>query len=171
MLNIELLSPDEWLTLRAIRLSALRDSPESFLSTYSTEEPRGETWWRAEFTRGDWHVGFQAGRAISLLGVTRETGAPHDECYLEFLWVSPEYRRSNVATDMLTTILDQLKKAGVRIAFLWVLDGNDVAVQLYKKIGFVSTNHIQPLKAHPGRSEEQMRIDLNGAWPRPTGKA
>jgi ribosomal protein S18 acetylase RimI-like enzyme len=161
MLDIKLLGPDEWLTLRDIRLSALRDSPRSFLSTYDLEEAYDGTRWQAEFTRGDWHVGVQAGEAIGLLGVTREPDTPPDQCYLEFLWVSPEYRRSNVATRMLTTVLDRLKKGGVRTAFLWVLDGNDAAVRLYKKIGFVSTNYIQPLLAHPGRSEERMQIDLN----------
>jgi hypothetical protein len=34
---------------------------------------------------------------------------------------------------MLNAVLDQLRAAGVRTAFLWVLDGNDVAVHLYKQ--------------------------------------
>jgi len=54
----------------------------------------------------------------------------------------------------------RLQAAGVRTAFLWVPDGNDAAVHLYERVGFVSTNHRQPLPAHPGRSEERMQLKL-----------
>ncbi len=168
MLDIKLLGPDEWPTLRDVRLSALLDSPRSFLSQHDLERAYDETRWRVEFTRGDWYVGLREGQTISLLAVTRERDAPPHQCYLEFLWVSPEYRRSNVATRMLRAILDQLKKDGNRTAFLWVLDGNDSAVRLYEKIGFVTTNLIQPLPEQPDRSEEQMRIDLISWWPEKT---
>jgi ribosomal protein S18 acetylase RimI-like enzyme len=61
---------------------------------------------------------------------------------------------------MLTIILDRLQTSGVRTVFLWVLDGNDTAIRLYKRVGFVSTNHRQPLSADPERSEERMQLDL-----------
>jgi ribosomal protein S18 acetylase RimI-like enzyme len=74
--------------------------------------------------------------------------------------VSPEFRRSGVASLMITGTLDELKTAGVRTAFLWVLDGNNAAVRLYKRLGFVSTDFSQPLADFPGRSEERMELDL-----------
>ena len=168
MLDIRLLGPDEWPTLRDVRLSALRDSPHSFLSQHDLEDAYDQTRWRAEFTRGDWYVGIREGEAISLLAVTRERGTPRHQCYLEFLWVSPECRRSSVATRMLQTILERLKKDGIRTAFLWVLDGNDTAVRLYEKIGFAKTNFIQPIPDLPERTEERMRIELDDWWPEKT---
>ena len=69
---------------------------------------------------------------------------------------------------MLQTILERLKKDGIRTAFLWVLDGNDTAVRLYEKIGFAKTNFIQPIPDLPERTEERMRIELDDWWPEKT---
>jgi len=159
--DIKPLGHDEWQTLRGIRLSALQESPHAFLSTYEKEKSYSEDQWRAEFIRGDWHVSVLGGRPVGLLGATREPDMPAHECYLEYLWVSPECRRTGVAHGMLTTVIGLLRGSGVRTVFLWVLDGNDAAVRLYKRVGFVSNNHRQPLAAHPGRSEERMHLDLD----------
>ena len=61
---------------------------------------------------------------------------------------------------MLTVVIERLRVAGVRTVFLWVLDGNDAALHLYQGMGFVSTNHRQPLPEQPARSEERMRLEL-----------
>ncbi len=160
MPDITLLARHEWLRLRDVRLSALRESPHAFLSTYEQEMAFSEDRWRAELARGDWNVGVREGKLVSLLGVTREPGAPADECFLEYLWVSPECRRCGVASRMLAVVLGRLRSAGMRTAFLWVLDGNDAALKFYERAGFVSTHHRQPLAARPGLSEERMRLDL-----------
>ena len=68
--------------LRDIRLSALAESPHAFLATYEREKAYSEDQWRAEFTRGDWIVGFLDGRPAGLLGVTQDPHTPADACYL-----------------------------------------------------------------------------------------
>lgn len=160
MPQIKLLHPDEWTELRDIRLSALQESPCSFLSTYELEKDYGEERWRAEFTRGDWNIGTIEGRPASLLGATREPDMPHHECYLESLWVSPAYRRRGVALKMVTTVIERLQTYGVRTAFLWVIDGNEIAMTLYKQLGFVSSNYRELLDAHSGRGEERLHLNL-----------
>jgi RimJ/RimL family protein N-acetyltransferase len=144
--------------LRDIRLAALSESPHVFLSTYERERVYEDRHWRAEFGRGDWNIGFYEGVPISLLGVTRDDETPVDACYLEYLWVAPGHRRRGVALRMIKVILDRLSEAGVRTVFLWVLDGNDVAIQVYERAGFFRTNHSQP--ARPGRTEERLQLDL-----------
>jgi ribosomal protein S18 acetylase RimI-like enzyme len=161
MPDIKSLSSDEWLTLRDIRLSALRDSPDVFLSTHAVEVTFTEDKWRAEFNRGSWNVGYADGQPVSLIGITREPDTPMDQCYLEYIWVAPPFRHQGVAFAMLNEVLDQLKKSGVRTVFLWVLDGNDVAMRLYQRVGFTRNNHWQPLAARPGRSEERLRLELS----------
>jgi ribosomal protein S18 acetylase RimI-like enzyme len=158
---MRLLVPDEWFILRDIRLSALSESPHAFLSTYERERVYGEGQWRAEFTRGDWNVGFMEGRPASLLGVTREDNTPAGACYLEYLWVAPECRRRHVALDMIVGVLDGLRARGVRTAFLWVLDGNEVAMSVYRRAGFMTTNQRQLLVARPGRTEERLYLNLD----------
>lgn len=160
MSDIKLLVPDEWPMLREIRLTALKESPEAFLAQYDDEREFDEPRWRSEFDRGEWYLGFRLRRAVSLLGCTRESKTPPSECYLEYLWVSPESRHEGVAFHLLTTVIDRLRRSGVRRAFLWVLDGNETAVRLYRRVGFISSNHRQPLAARPGRTEELMQLDL-----------
>ncbi len=158
MPHIKLLVPDEWRVLRDMRLAALRESPHSFLSTYEKEKAFDEPKWRAEFGRGDWAVSVHDGEPAGIVGCTRESGTPIHECYLEYIWVAPRWRNRGVARYMLTAVLDRLRKSGVRTAYLWVLDGNDAAVRLYKGVGFISSNHRQP--ARPGRTEELMQFNL-----------
>jgi RimJ/RimL family protein N-acetyltransferase len=164
MPDIRMLAPNEWRILHNVRLSALSDSPQNFLSTYEREEAFGEASWRAEFNRGDWYVGIADGQPpdepVSLVGITREPDTPAYQCFLEYLWVMPDFRRRGLASDMINLILERLKRSGIRIVFLWILDGNEGAKRLYKRLGFVSCNHRQPLEEHPGRSEELMKLDL-----------
>ncbi|HUB39645.1 MAG TPA: GNAT family N-acetyltransferase [Streptosporangiaceae bacterium] len=160
MPDIKLLVPDEWLLLRDIRLAALHDSPHSFLSSYQVEEAFDEPRWRAEFDRGEWTISMEGEQNSGIVGCTREASTPAYECYLEYIWVAPEWRNKGVAHNMLTVVLDRLRESGVRTAYLWVLDGNDAAVRLYKSVGFISSERSQPLAAKPGRTEELMQFDL-----------
>lgn len=168
MLDIKLLTPDLWRTLRKIRLSALRESPDAFLSSYKKESEYDEPRWRTEFARGDWYVGIarvgSADEQVGISGITREDDTPADQCFLEYVWVAPEFRRQGIAFNMISEVLDRLKLSGVRTVFLWVLDGNDAAMRLYELLGFVRCNHRQPLKELPGRSEELMQLHLGLAW-------
>lgn len=146
--------------LRDIRLTALSESPNAFLSTYDREKAYSEDRWRAEFTRGEWNVGFLDSRPASLLGVTRDPDTPADARYLEYLWVAPHCRGRHLALDMIAAVLDGLRARGMRTAFLWVLDGNEVAMRVYRRAGFMTTNHRQPLAARPGRTEERLYLNL-----------
>jgi ribosomal protein S18 acetylase RimI-like enzyme len=156
MPDIELLTADAWRQLRQVRLVALQDSPDAFLATFERESRYTPAQWRAEFGRGDWHIGIVRRRPISLLGVTREAHAPMDECYLEYLWVAADWRGSGFAYDMVTQVLKDLQESGVRVAYLWVLDGNATAMRLYERLGFSSTSTRQPIAERPGRFEERL---------------
>jgi ribosomal protein S18 acetylase RimI-like enzyme len=158
---IKLLGPDEWPELRDIRLSALKEAPDAFLASYAEEREYDESRWRAEFARCDWHIGFENDRAIGLLGCTRQIDLPDPGPYLEYLWVSPDARRRGMAFKLLSHVVDGLRRSGVQTAYLWVLDGNEAAVRVYQRVGFVSSNHSQPLATRPGRREEKMQLDLH----------
>lgn len=138
MPDVRSLEPDDWPTLRDIRLAALRDSPDLFLSTYAKEKHYDEEKWHSEFVRGTWNVCFREDEPMGLVGVTRDPGSPADTRHLEYLWVAPASRRRGVAGHMLKIVLDQLRMTGIRTAFLWVLDGNE----------------------RPGRFEERLQMDL-----------
>jgi ribosomal protein S18 acetylase RimI-like enzyme len=164
MLDVKVLTPDDWRVLREIRLRALSESPEMFLSIYEQEEGYDEPKWQSEFMRGDWYVGMAAsespGKPVSVLGITREPDTPAHHCFLEYVWVAPGFRRRGLAFTMIGHVLGQLHSVGVRTVFLWVLDGNENATRLYKRIGFVGCHYSHPLEARPGRSEALMQMSL-----------
>ena len=155
------LDPEEWHLLRLARLTALEDSPGVFLATREREEAYSQERWESEFRRGDWFISELDGKLVCMVGVTHEHDPASKERYLEYVWVAPEYRRSRVAYDMLTDVLGKLKRSGIRTVALWVLDGNDVALWLYKRLDFQGTNRRQPLPDDPGRCEEQFKLDLS----------
>jgi ribosomal protein S18 acetylase RimI-like enzyme len=158
--RVEILTVNEWSRLRGVRLSALRDNPSAFLSSHEREEAYDEQRWRQEFSRGEWNIMQAGGKAIGLLGVTRELAMSLQECYLEYLWVAPDFRRSGLASTLLRTVLDRLRDSGVHTVWLYVLDGNRGAMRFYEGFGFQSTNERQLLPDHPAGSEERMRLRL-----------
>ena len=158
--RVEVLTENDWPRLQEIRLAALKEHPQGFLASHEREAAYDERRWRQEFFRGEWNIMLAGDQEIGLLGVTREPGMPSQECYLEYLWVAPGFRRSGVASVLLRTVLDRLRDSGVHTAWLYILDGNERARRLYQRFGFQSTNERQELPDHPAGSEERMRLRL-----------
>ena len=160
-LQLRHLERDDWKVLRDARLSALDESPQSFLAEYSQQEKCGQEYWQAEFDRGDWIVGEVGDRNVCLTGVTQESSASADERYLEYVWVAPDFRRCGTALYMLTEIIGELRESGVRTVFLWTLDVDNPARSLYKRLKFVTASRRQKLGADPEkRFWEWLRLDF-----------
>lgn len=155
MLQARALTTDEWAVLSDIRLVALKDSPQAFLSTYDREYSYRESDWRAEFNRGCWTVAYQQGKPVGLIGATREDTVSSTECYLEYLWVTPESRRCGVASSLINAVLQRLGQEGVSTVWLWILDGNESAAHFYEKHGFTFTGKKQPV-THSSKCFEEL---------------
>ena len=83
------------------------------------------------------------------------------ECYLEYLWVAHDFRRSGVGAMLLKTILDRLRDSAIHNVWLYVLYGNPNAMSFYQRFGFQRTNEWQLLPDHPAGSEERMKLRLD----------
>ncbi len=160
MSSSDRIAPEQPERLKRLRLRALKDSPACFLSERVTEQQYPDERWAAEFERGDWYAGVIGRHDVSLIGVTREPDMPESERYIEYMWVAERFRQRGIGRYMLQDLLEVLRVSGVKVVYLWVLDGNVAAAQLYKKVGFDFTGVVQPLAARPGRSEQQMMIAL-----------
>src|SRR5437879_1189763 len=68
MFRVEVLTGDEWFRLRDIRLSALKEHPQAFLSSFALQATYNEGQWRAEFSRGEWTVVVANDRTVGLIG-------------------------------------------------------------------------------------------------------
>jgi ribosomal protein S18 acetylase RimI-like enzyme len=160
-ISLHILSDEEWPFLRDARLAALYDSPESFLSRYETEMGYSEDQWRAQFKRGFWIVLKDKKDNVSgLVGIVKASDVLPSERYLEYLWVSPQYRGLGLASSLIESIREYLRLSGITTLRLWVLNGNETAWRLYEKSGFITTHKRQPLRDRPGRYEEQMKLDI-----------
>lgn len=155
------LDEDQWRTLQDLRLMALKESPRSFLSKYDIEVAYGEEKWRSEFSRGEWIIAGEEGKPPdALIGITRSDDIPPTDRYLEYLWISPEKRRSKLATGLIRAVLERLEASGVSMVWLWILDGNMQARGLYEKCGFITTGCRHRPRANPSLWEERMNRRL-----------
>lgn len=160
-MSFRFLSPAEWRLLRDVRLDALKDSPTAFLSSYEDEAGYGDEAWADQFDGGEWLVDVSAaGTVLAVVGATTGPDIDPDDRYLSHLWVAPAARRTGLATELVGEMLRHLRASGRRRAWLWVLDGNDAARALYRKLGFVSTEIRQSLQADPTRYEERFTRPL-----------
>ena len=160
-LRIEVLAENEWSRLRYIRLVALRDDPSAFLASYEREVAYDEQQWRQEFSRGQWNIMLIGDKEVGFLGVTREKTMSSHECYLEYLWVAPDFRHVGLGSKLLKTVLDHLRDSGIHTVWLYILNGDHGTMRFLQRSGFQSTNERRLLPDHPAGSEERMQLRLD----------
>lgn len=157
-LRVDRLAPDDWLELRTVRLSALREAPQAFLSEHSHEAGWLEDDWRCTLQRAQWVVARTADRVI---GVARSSGADDDESkerHIEAVWVAPQFRRHGVGRRLVLALVEGELRAGIRDILIWVIDGNQRARRLYEGIGFAPTGERQLLPGKVERYEVRLKL-------------
>jgi ribosomal protein S18 acetylase RimI-like enzyme len=152
---------DDWEAVRDVRLAALRDSPDSFGSTWGREERFAQAHWRMRL-RGTptWLAVDQAGTAWGIVSLIQEPGSPVDDRHVVSLWVAPAARRRGVAWALLDAARDEACADGARTVSLWVLEGNTAAVDLYVRAGFRRTGVRQQLPRDARLVEERYELEL-----------
>lgn len=154
------LQEQDWRELRDIRLQALHEAGNSFLSNYDKESAYGADAWIGEFKRGHWWVlPDDDGSTAGLIGATEDDG----RWYLEYLWIDPARRRRGLAEKLTDHVIGHLAAAeGATQVGLWVIEGNDPAQTLYTKMGFAEEDR-QPL---PGGVGKEIRMTRSTVQPR-----
>lgn len=156
---------DEHAALRAVRLAALRDSPPAFGSTYQAEAAHPTQHW-AERARhssaGDESATFFATvdeRIVGLVGAYRPSRA---EAVVELvsMWIAPDIRRSGAARQLVDAVLEWARVGSAASVELWVTQGNDPALELYRCAGFRETGDHRALPSHPCKDEVRMKRPL-----------
>lgn len=158
-MDVEVLAGDDWKILQDIRLRALRDSPDAFLS--KAETSWGETEWRALAVEDAWIVARSGDQVIGVVRSVRVDDRPTNERHLESVWVDPLHRKKGVLRAILRYLAEL--EPDVRTWMAWVLDGNDGARAAYERLGFETTGRRQLLAGTPRRVEERLRLDRKAA--------
>jgi GNAT superfamily N-acetyltransferase len=151
--------PDDWQTLRDVRLAALREAPYAFGSTYARE---------AAFTEEQWR-GRISDRSVTYFAYLPENPEPaglagvyveDDVADVVSMWVRPSARGRGAGEALIEATADWAKTRDHACLLLWVTESNAPARKLYDRCGFALTGERQPLPSDPSVPEVRMRRPL-----------
>jgi ribosomal protein S18 acetylase RimI-like enzyme len=141
-IQTRMLVEDDAPSARALRLRALLDAPDSFLSSHDTEaaQPVAAT---VERLRQHDRIGtgvlgaFQDGVLVGTLFMARESHrkAAH-RANLGGMYVAPEARSRGIGRALIDAAVDRLRALGVEQVHLYVATTADAARRLYRRAGF-----------------------------------
>ncbi len=147
--------PDDWATVRDLRLAALADAPDAFASTLAREEGRAGAEWRSRVALIPWFLAWRAGRPaglVAMIPVTQDSPEgpvhPVTEWHLVSMWVPPADRGGGAAGLLVRAVLEHARAAGAEKVSLWVATGNARAAACYRRMGFRPTGRHQLYPRH-----------------------
>lgn len=175
--------PEEWVTLRSIRLAALRESPRSFTSTHQREAGWDEDEWRQRVRSAAWFLAWRDRRPVGIAGGAAEggpsaeresaraqpagqdrEGSAGDERQVISMWVDPAARGTGIADALIGAVAGWARADGARTLTLWVTDASPRARAFYQRAGFRPTGASEKLPGDRDLLMEQFSLDL-GSWP------
>lgn len=142
--TIRRLNPGEADLYRSVRLESLRESPEAFTSTYESALARSEESWQQQAEAS----ASGADRATFIVLTDHPVGVAalyrnpekFEEGEMIQVWVSPDYRGSTVATDLMHALFTWAASNGFQTILAEVTSNNIRALRFYEKHGFVSVH-------------------------------
>lgn len=137
---VRMLGPDDATAFRRVRLDALQLHPEAFTASYEDEARFNEAQFAERLaapglTR---FGGFAGDQLVGLVGLNLRSGLKErHKATLFSMYVAAEYRRSGLAPDLVTAVIEKAREAGALVLHLFVTAGNAPAQRLYRRMGFL----------------------------------
>ena len=160
MVHLDRLTPEEAPRLRAIRLRALRDSPDAFGSTLEEALARSTEDWAQQIRDLPTFIAVDDGLDVGLVrGASDATRA--DTAWLLSMWVAPEVRRRGVGGLLVDAVVDWAQSIGASRLILDVADGRAPAVALYAGKGFTPNGEVgslPPPREHIREHQRELRL-------------
>ena len=151
---VELLTPDQWQRVRAIRLRALEESGHAFGGTFKTESAEDEASWRLKFEKNDFLIASVDGVDVAILYIEVLKGDFGATCWIGGCWSDPQFRGKGLMR-ALFTFIDQQEKDW-KIQGLGVWTDNFSAIAAYEKLGFVKMGDDTASTRQPGKFYQRM---------------
>jgi ribosomal protein S18 acetylase RimI-like enzyme len=163
VIELRVLTPDDWRSWRELRLAALAEAPYAFgsrLSDWQDEGDREERWRGRLSIPGSHNIiavldGKPAGM-VSGVPAEDEDGAAE----LISMWVSPAARGHGLGDRLIRAVEDWAGQAGAGVLKLAVSDGNQNAIALYRRSGFGDTGELGDLMSDGVHREHIMAKTL-----------
>ena len=151
---VELLTPDQWQRVRAIRLRALEESGYAFGGTFEVESAEDEAMWRLKFEKNDFLIASVAGVDAAILYIEVLKGDFGATCWIGGCWSDPQFRGKGLMRAMFTYIDEQDKDWKVQGLGVWT--DNFSAIAAYEKLGFVKMGDDTASTRQPGKFYQRM---------------
>jgi ribosomal protein S18 acetylase RimI-like enzyme len=144
---------------QAVRQSITTD-PAAFLKTSEDVQNRAPDYWHKEIDSATWVV-IQKGVEVVGIAVARFPDLEVDRNinrtrsrFIESVWIAPEFRGRGLGERLVRFLFETewSESPDVRQFLLWVLEKNDPAIKLYKRMGFRRVGE-QKLPDLSGRTE------------------
>ncbi|WP_417579293.1 GNAT family N-acetyltransferase [Nitrincola sp.] len=164
--EIKTLTPEDWEIYKSARLKSLRDSPDSFGSTYDQESALSDAEWQTRL-----NLKLRALDALPLVAkmdgqpVGLAWGVIHEPdlgvAHIYQMWVSPALRGKGIATSLLREIKAWAAGRGCEFVALAVTNSNQAAVSLYMSSGFIATGQLEELRSGSAIMVQPMVMKLS----------
>ncbi|MER5388329.1 GNAT family N-acetyltransferase [Saccharopolyspora sp. NPDC002686] len=159
MLSLRVLTPADWDLWRDVRLAALAEAPHAFKSRLEDWEEDGEQRWRSRLEDPDTYniVVLLGGAAVGMAsGIAGRGGVVE----LRSVWVGPKARGRGVGDYLVGAVQAWAVRAGAVALKLAVIPGNESAIALYRRNGFVAVDEVGELLPDGETREQVMRKEL-----------
>lgn len=154
-LIVRALVPDDWRLLRALRLAALADAAAAFGSGLESAQRRTEAQWRNWPSNGVPFAAELAGEPVGVVGAVAPSTDPQT-AHLIAMWVVPAARGTGVGDLLIEAVVGWARGKRRRSVLLEVFAGNEPAVGLYRRNGFLPSGEAV---AVPGAIAMRRRVD------------
>ncbi len=161
-MHVEELTEDDWATLRDVRLRAVEAEPDLYGRARDREQRFAEGHWRMRLRAAPWFVAFADGRAVGLVGLIEEPGAPEDDRHAMGLWVAADARRHGAAMALLDAAEARAARDGARHVSVWVTDDDAAAQGLCERRGYMGTGVRAPTPGDAARTDERWVVMVGG---------
>jgi len=151
---VELITPNEWQRLRAIRLKALTESGHAFGGTFEAESAEDEATWRLKFEKNDFLIASVDGADAGMLYIEVLKGDFGATCWIGGCWSDSQFRGKGLMRAMFTYIDEQDKDWKVQGLGVWTDNYNAIAA--YEKLGFVKMGEDTASTRQPGKFYQRM---------------
>ena len=136
--------------LRALRLAALKDTPDAFGARYDDEVNKPILEWQDRLKNTHWCFVVADGVDVGLLAVDRAEKDRNSDCWLSSWWIKDEFRGSGIPKLMLTWLEQLCRENNWKKIGLGVWPDNLRAIAAYKKLGFTERQKLLPSRSIPG---------------------
>lgn len=141
MIRVRRIQTGETELYKQIRLASLKDAPYAFETTYESAVQRSDETWReraesgAQGDDGATFLVFSDDRPIGIAAIFRSHGQIEMGELMQ-VWVSPDYRGSRVAWNLMDAIFGWAKENNFRRIIAGVTSVNPRAITFYTRYGF-----------------------------------